>query len=429
MSAALRSLSLVLMLALSWAVQAAETRGSPVPGTTAVTPRIGSITPNPNAAALAQAIAGPGVTISNATYRGAANAAGFFAAAQSSIGINNGVVLSTGEVGAVIGPNDQADSSWDHGLPGDAALDLLVAPYTTHDAAVLEFDLTTTQTTIGIRYVFGSEEYNEFVGSDFNDVLGIFVNGVNCANANGRPVSVNSINSGSNPELYIDNATGTRNTQLDGLTVPLECVAAVTPGVPNHVRIVIADTSDGIWDAAVVLADSGVRAPGTGALTNSNIVRVIEYFHAGFGHYFVTAIPAEIAALDTGVLSKDWARTGLAFDVYVSGYPGSAAVCRFFSASFAPKSSHFYTPFADECTTVKNNPAWTFEAEVFNVVLPAFSGACPPGTRELFRLYNDGMSGAPNHRYVTDPALWAEMLANGWIAEGAGIGIIACIPI
>ena len=68
-----------------------------------------------------------------------------------------------------------------------------------------------------------------------------FVNGVNCANYDGRPVSVNSINAGINAGLYIDNDLGMRFTEMDGMTVPLECVAAVNPNVRNHVKIAIAD--------------------------------------------------------------------------------------------------------------------------------------------------------------------------------------------
>ncbi len=427
----LRKVSL-LLLALFWsgATLHAADRPTPAAGPAGpVSPKIGAVTTNANAAALAQYITGPGVTINNASYRGAANAAGFFASAQASIGFNNGVVLSTGEVLDVIGPNTEDGRSGVLGTPGDSALDALVAPHRTQDAAILEFDLITPHSTISIPFVFASEEYNEFVNSEYNDVVAIFVNGINCANFNGRPVAVNTINSGSNPSMYIDNTTGTRNTQMDGLTVPLNCVAAVNPNTANRVRIAIADTSDAILDAAVFVPQGGITAPASGAITSSDTLRVVEYFHPEFGHYFVTAIPAEIASLDTGALSKDWVRTDRAFDVYVSGYPGSAPVCRFFSASFAPKSSHFYTPDSAECDIVKTNPAWTFEAEVFNVILPSKQGACPVGTKQLYRMYNDGMSGAPNHRYTTDFDLRAQMLANGWIAEGEGIGIVGCLPV
>ncbi len=61
-------------------------------------------------------------------------------------------------------------------------------------------------------------------------MLAIFVNGVNCANYNGRPVSVNTINATANNVLFVDNHNGERDTQMDGLTVPLECVSGGQPG-------------------------------------------------------------------------------------------------------------------------------------------------------------------------------------------------------
>jgi len=105
------------------------------------------------------------------------------------------------------------------------------------------------------------------------------------------------------------------------------------------------------------------------------------------------------------------------------------AVCRFFSTAFAPKSSHFYTPLPAECTVVKSNPSWMFEAEVFFVAVPALDGACPTGTSPVYRIYNNGQGAAPNHRYTTDLAVRTAMLALGWIPEGYGpIGVIMCAP-
>jgi len=277
------------------------------------------------------------------------------------------------------------------------------------------------------NYVFASEEYNEFVGSPYNDVVAIFVNGVNCANQGGQPVSVNTINHGVNDVLYVDNATGLRDTEMDGMTVPLTCVAPVSPGAVNHVKIAIADTSDAIWDAAVFLAAGGVRSPGVGPPTNSNIVKVIEYRHAEWDHYFMTANVDEVTKLDNGTF-VGWARTGQAFNVFLLGTADTAAVCRFFSTSFDPKSSHFYTPSVSECAKVKTSPDWQFEAEVFNVSLPVKDGSCPPGTQALYRLYNEGMGAAPNHRYTTDFAIFAVMQQLGWTPEGEGIGVIACVP-
>jgi hypothetical protein len=157
----------------------------------------------------------------------------------------------------------------------------------------------------------------------------------------------------------------------------------------------------------------------------SAAVPLIEYYHAGFDHYFVTANADEIQKLDNGTF-VGWRRTGLSFNVFASG-ASNAAVCRFFSTAFDPKSSHFYTPFASECATVKTNPNWQFEGEVFNVDLPV-AGECAANRRPLYRLYNNGQGGAPNHRYTTDVSVRAQMVGLGWISEGDGIGVIACVP-
>jgi hypothetical protein len=389
-------------------------------------PKIGGITPGGAAAALASALVGPGVTVSNARFTGDPAASGTFTGAAADISIASGVILSTGNVVDSNGPNKLEGWSTDFGRPGDSDLSQIVGAQT-FDAAVLEFDVVPVADTISIRFVFASEEYPEFVDSDFNDVLAIYVNGVNCANFNGRPVAINSINENVNAAFFIPNYTGTHNTEHDGFTVPLDCVAAVTPGAPNRVKIAIADTSDGIYDAAVFLANGGMRSPGSGPVTGSNVVRVIEYYHATFNHYFMTAIADEITKLDNGTFAG-WARTGHSFNVFVLGTPGSVDECRFFSTAFGPKSSHFYTPFAAECATVKQNPNWQFEAAVFGVVLPRADGTCDAGLKPLYRVYNDGMSGAPNHRQVTDIALFEMMKAMNWKPEGTGPGVIACVP-
>lgn len=154
----------------------------------------------------------------------------------------------------------------------------------------------------------------------------------------------------------------------------------------------------------------------------------VEYFHAGFGHFFVTAFPEEAASLDANPASG-WARTGATFLVDTDAAPGAAPVCRFFSAAFAPKSSHFYTPYAAECEKVKKDATWTYEAVAFYLRLPDAAGACPAGTQVLHRLYNDGASGAPNHRYTTNRAAFDALRAKGWIPEGHGdTGAFACTP-
>ena len=154
----------------------------------------------------------------------------------------------------------------------------------------------------------------------------------------------------------------------------------------------------------------------------------VEYYHGDYGHYFVTAAPQEIAALDAGVFFGR-SRTGLTFDVLAVDEAGSANVCRFWSGqTFVPKSSHFYTPFDWECAIVKRNRDWAYEGLVFSMMLPDAAGNCRGGTVPLYRLYNDGKTGAPNHRYTTSVGIRSETIAGGWIPDGAGAGLMGYGP-
>jgi hypothetical protein len=242
--------------------------------TTDLTPGSGQ-----TATSLAQSLAGPGVRISNVRYTGAAIAAGSFAGGAP-IGFDSGVLLSSGDVANVIGPNQVDNRSTTNGTPGDADLNALVAPGTTSDAAVLEFDLVPSTSRLSFSYVFSSEEYNEFVGS-IDDVFAFFVNGSNCAlvPGTGQPVAVNTINNGnpfgntdpnsgtpaSNPGLYrnndLDDGGGSIDTEMDGLTRVLTCTATVNPGRTNRIKLAIADESDSSWDSAVFLQRGGFAAP------------------------------------------------------------------------------------------------------------------------------------------------------------------------
>ena len=174
--------------------------------------------------------------------------------------------------------------------------------------------------------------------------------------------------------------------------------------------------------AAYIGTHFGVPKPAAPATVNA-----VEYHHAAFDHYFITTIADEITKLDNGTFAG-WARTGLEFKVFAAGGTSTSPVCRFFSTAFAPKSSHFYTANPTECTTVKSNADWQFEAEVFFVATPAADGTCAAGTVPVYRLYNNGQGAAPNHRFTTDLAVRADMLGKGWIPEGFGVGVTMCAP-
>jgi len=159
------------------------------------------------------------------------------------------------------------------------------------------------------------------------------------------------------------------------------------------------------------------------------VATAVEYVNAAWGFYFVTAAGTEIFALDNGAFGYAWQRTGETFAVWQTAVAGSTATCRFFSAAFAPRSTHFYTPFAAECDGLKTNPAWSYEGIAFYVTLPDADGLCSIGTVPLYRAYNNGIGGAPNHRYTTNFATLQQMLSAGWSFEGNGnTEVFACVP-
>lgn len=161
----------------------------------------------------------------------------------------------------------------------------------------------------------------------------------------------------------------------------------------------------------------------------SDTVPVIEYYHAAYDHYFVTAIASEIAALDSGAI-PGWTRTGLQFNAYAAPRAGTSPVCRFYTAAFAGKPTHFYSSFEVECASLRSDPRWTLESDaVFDAIVPGVDGACAAGDAPVYRLYNSGQGGAPNHRYTSDRAVRALMIAHGWVPEGLGAdGVQMCSP-
>ena len=153
-------------------------------------------------------------------------------------------------------------------------------------------------------------------------------------------------------------------------------------------------------------------------------IPAVEFYHAGFDHYFLSADPAEIAGLDSGVFSG-WARTGESFLVHSAGSYDAAPVkpvCRYYGLPSAGLDSHFYSADPAECYRVNRDYGTEWYAEngnVFQVILPdPMHGDCPGGSVQVFRLFN-GRRDA-NHRYTTKPAIVAQMLALGWRREGYG---------
>jgi len=213
-------------------------------------------------------LVGPGVSYSNVSFTGiqggtATASAGLFTQGQTIFGIDEGTVLCSGRVANSLGPNSSTSTGTDNGLPGDADL-AAVFGGPLYDACVLEFDFVPTGNQLYVQYVFGSDEYNEYVNSVYIDCFAFFLDGVNIAYVptTSLPVSINSVNLNTNSAFYHNNQLGVGfgnhipgpyDIECDGFTTPFVASSALTPNVTHHIKLVVADKSDGFYDSWVFL--------------------------------------------------------------------------------------------------------------------------------------------------------------------------------
>ena len=229
-----------------------------------------------SANALVNNIIGTGVTFSNATYTGRPMAVGTFNGSASNIGLNSGVIITSGHINVAPGPNNNGGATFSNNGPNIPELETL-AQSTTFDGAILEFDFVPQSDFVSFRYVFASEEYNEYVCSEFNDAFAFFISGPGITGTENLavvpsttiPVTINTINNGSvgalgsitNSPCVLGNSTyfvgNTLNTvQYDGWTTVLTAQRTVIPCQTYHIRMMIADGADDIFDSAVFLEEN-----------------------------------------------------------------------------------------------------------------------------------------------------------------------------
>jgi hypothetical protein len=169
------------------------------------------------------------------------------------------------------------------------------------------------------------------------------------------------------------------------------------------------------------------------------LVPVVEYFHYGLLHAFMTANPDEMRALDARP-AAGWIRTGEAFLAFAPGAVGTVAnalpVCRFYGRPEAGLDSHFFSASAGECADVARRfgASWTLETDnAFALFLPdTTTGACPAATMAIYRGYNNLPDA--NHRYASSASLAllppAQRIgAPPWTREGYGPGVVMCAPL
>jgi hypothetical protein len=210
-------------------------------------------------------LVGSGVQISNITFSGQTGQIGAYDASNSAFPIAEGLAMSSGDVATIPGAGGDF-SSTPYGQVQDPDLDLISSAFT-RDATVLQFDFVPVGDTVRFNYIFGSEEYPEFVNGGFNDVFAFIISGpgfngpfsnggVNIALLPGSntPVTIDNVNDGVNSQYYVDNSNGNVNgIVFDGYTVMLTALAQVECGETYTLKLAIADAGDNAYDSGVFL--------------------------------------------------------------------------------------------------------------------------------------------------------------------------------
>lgn len=249
-----------------------------------------SIIPNGSATALAQAITGAGVTVSSASLNCGPNAAGTFTYTGSNLGIGSGILLTTGLATDVANAGTYFCSVSNGNLFHDPDL-TSISPNDTNDVCILQFDFVPICDTVKITFVFGSEEYPDYVGS-YNDGFGIFLTGPKPGGGNytsqnigilpppaSVPVSINNVNHGNplsgypptNPTFFHDNYTSPNSDiAYDGYTIPITSATPVKPCSTYHMKIAIADAIDEAFDSGVFVGGNAVSCSTAPVITAGN---------------------------------------------------------------------------------------------------------------------------------------------------------------
>lgn len=229
-----------------------------------------TINPGGSASSIVNTLVANGISVSNISINCNSSAYGTFTGNLQAGGSqlsNGGIILTTGTAAAADGPNNSSSSTtsvsgYDFSDPDLTTQPGSGNPPPNNDNCVLEFDMSPSCSQFNVSFVFGSEEYPEFVSSSYNDGFGIFITGPNPSGGNynaynmarlpnGQLVSIDNVNSTTNSNYYNTNTNNV--TQYDGYTDGLTAQLNVIPCSTYRVKIIIADAGDQAYDSGLFL--------------------------------------------------------------------------------------------------------------------------------------------------------------------------------
>lgn len=249
---------------------------------------------------LADLLSGQGVQILNPQITCPNTGWGTYQADVPNFTSQEGLILATGAATNAIGPNSVENRTTNFGAGGNSLL-TTVSGFSTFDACKFEFDIIPQGDSIKFDFVFASEEYQEYVGTTFNDVFGFFISGPGIVGDPGlggnrnialipnttTPVTINNINNGNpnlnppfpaaNPFYFQANPLNPNALiEYDGWTKFLRAESEVQPCETYHLQLIIADASDRLWDSGVFIEKIESNNVQLSATTVGGINNIIE---------------------------------------------------------------------------------------------------------------------------------------------------------
>jgi hypothetical protein len=291
------------------------------------------------------------VTASNVTTSSPA-AFGAFSNDNSNFPFESGIILASGDIDNAEGPNESSGAGSNISGGGDPDLEALLPGYSINDATVIEFDFVPASDTIRFNYIFGSEEFPEYVGSNYNDVFGFFISGpgINGPYSNnaeniallpdGNPVTIDALYG---TTWYVTSSDYGNAVEYDGLSVNLTAEAILTACETYHIKLAVGDAGDHILDSGVFI-ESGSFTSGVqiNAINHSDVGTDADLYE-GCTNYFVLERTDNSPEDEEVVIYIDW-HPGSTAD---EGVDVSEIVDSAYMAPYTNYDTIWYTAFND----------------------------------------------------------------------------------
>lgn len=402
-------------------------------------------------------LAGPGVVVSNIEFNYSIplattvqSMAGYFDATGTDFPMAKGVILATGNCMLAVGPNDTGSGTDNTGAavdPNDVDLNA-ISTAVVNNECILEFDFIPSGDSVVFNYIFGSEEYPEFVGSIYNDVFGFFISGPGISGpytsgaenialipGSTTPVAINNVNNGTaelgpcvNCEYYVSNAGGV-DVQYDAFTTVLQAASSVICGETYHIKIALGDAGDMAWDSGVFLeassfASSGVSVQIASATGSDDITEGCDSAIVCFTR------PAEADSVDMDITYDigGTATNGVDYpflDGFITMPAGEDTVCFYITPTMDALSEptetvlisvSYLNACGDSVTTTG-----TFniiDPEALAVTSAVYDIDCPTDSTEISAIITGGVG---PYEYIwstgsTEPTTWVPALTPGTVS-------------